>query len=365
MTTPFACSSATRTLLALVAAGVLVGCQTPYRRPVVEYNESFDGLLDHAGRGDLRVVTVHGMCDHDIDWVNESLEVWSSALGVVPAPVAKETDTIAGVKRYEALVEADSGTIAFEFIVWSPLTSRIKDTLHDSTAPQYKRARLNGALKDVLLNRCLADAIVYTGAAGTPLKEATRAVVCNALTGEMDGQGRCIVPDDTSPLVFITESLGSAVLFDAISALHASAGGDSDSFEAAVGNTYAVYMLANQVPLLALAEMNDPGTGVQEAQAETALDTFVSIVESARSAGGVFEADQSALEVVAFSDPNDLLSYRVSPSLERSEPEVRVVNVTVSNSATLFGFVERPDLAHTTYDRNEGVTELLLHGTER
>jgi hypothetical protein len=68
------------------------------------------------------------------------------------------------------------------------------------------------------------------------------------------------------------------------------------------------------------------------------------------------------LQVVAFTDPNDLLSY----ALARSTPVMSfdVVDVIVSNDNTLFGFVERPDSAHTAYRKNDVVTKLIACGTK-
>ncbi len=59
------------------------------------------------------------------------------------------------------------------------------------------------------------------------------------------------------------------------------------------------------------------------------------------------------MTVVAFSDPNDLLSYRVAPShLAGSLRVFRIVNVIVSNDTTCFNDVERPGKAHCGYARN-------------
>ena len=69
------------------------------------------------------------------------------------------------------------------------------------------------------------------------------------------------------------------------------------------------------------------------------------------------------MTVVAFSDPNDLLSYRIVPDhLAEDLKEFRVINVLVSNDATYFGYLERPDTAHCGYPWNPHVFGMLAKG---
>ena len=65
--------------------------------------------------------------------------------------------------------------------------------------------------------------------------------------------------------------------------------------------------------------------------------------------------------VVAFTDPNDLLSYRlISTMLDVSR--ARLINVIATNETTWFGFLERPDSAHCGYTWNRNVFGLIAHG---
>lgn len=65
--------------------------------------------------------------------------------------------------------------------------------------------------------------------------------------------------------------------------------------------------------------------------------------------------------MVAFTDPNDLLSY----ALHEWAPlaPFPLADVIVSNEPTLFGYVERPDTAHTGYRDNRAVMRLIACGT--
>ena len=65
--------------------------------------------------------------------------------------------------------------------------------------------------------------------------------------------------------------------------------------------------------------------------------------------------------VVAFTDPNDLLSYRLIPSV-LDVARARLINVIGSNETTWLGFLERPDTAHCGYTWNATVIGLIAHG---
>jgi hypothetical protein len=67
------------------------------------------------------------------------------------------------------------------------------------------------------------------------------------------------------------------------------------------------------------------------------------------------------LTVVAFTDPNDLLSYRLVPEAIGTA-DVRLINVILSNAPTIGGWVERPDVAHMGYGDNPWVMRYLVEG---
>jgi hypothetical protein len=66
----------------------------------------------------------------------------------------------------------------------------------------------------------------------------------------------------------------------------------------------------------------------------------------------------AALTVVAFLDPNDLLSFRLVPGSDRA----RVVNFVVSNADTYLGYAELPTSAHCNYIRNGYVMHAIVAG---
>jgi hypothetical protein len=76
-------------------------------------------------------------------------------------------------------------------------------------------------------------------------------------------------------------------------------------------------------------------------------------------------SEAGPLTMVAFTDPNDLLSYRIVPAhLFGDAKDFRFVNVIVSNDTTYFGYVERPDIAHCGYAWNPHVLAMIANGYE-
>ncbi len=398
-----------RLVPALVALGLLAACtSTPYPTPVIEPvqgtgPQEFAGLRALMDRADgVRVLWTHGMCTHSEGWVADRANRVSIALGLGPrvqdlkparkaATRGRDDDSYTLPQRFTV----DGKTMDVDYFVWSPIFAATKAAL-DFDAPQgskpgerptgeftYARAELNNTLKVGLMNDCLADAVVYNGKrdAGAKLRGRMREAVCAALDGRMAGDACDVAAArDPRPVVFVTESLGSKFLFDAVRDLWGASAARPTNRAALRGrlaNVRMLFMLANQIPLLDLA---DPDIGSPTARvgvagasppgAPSSMGTFLDILDDARRAptrvGPLATAPgpiTDPLTVVAFTDPGDLLSYRLLVSkLSRNPESVRLFNVIASNGPTYFGLVERPDTAHCGYAFNVHVVGLLVHG---
>jgi hypothetical protein len=67
------------------------------------------------------------------------------------------------------------------------------------------------------------------------------------------------------------------------------------------------------------------------------------------------EAARSRVQVVAWSDPSDVITFRV-PKIG----DVDVVNLYVRNAVRWFGLVESPSKAHGNYARNREVLRVMF-----
>jgi hypothetical protein len=355
---------------------------TPYATPVVEALAdgdagSFDGLLNLAETSPrfstVRVLWTHGMCTHPPSWIDDRMRRLVEAVGGTAETVSVRAVGSHGASMRTERISTGGKTIEVMFLSWSPLTAPYKAALaYDSSTIDGGgvRATLNRELKGGLVNDCLTDVVVYSGPNGNDIRQAMNEAVCDALGGRFDGN-ECDVARGASPaaLALVTESLGSKLLCDAVLHIWDAASNSSDKTAVnrlanSLAATRVMYMLANQVPLLdaagsvALDRTLEPGPAPPKMHT-SAGDVFGLLSRARRLALPA----TGPMTVVAFSDPNDLLSYRIVPAhLAEDLKEFRVINVLVSNDITYFGYLERPDTAHCGYPWNPHVFGMLARG---
>ena len=352
----------------------------PYATPVIESladgdDGAFDGLLNLAEtspRSTVRVLWTHGMCTHPPGWIDGRMRRLVEAVGGTAETVSVRAVGSHGASLRTDRISTGGKTIEVMFLSWSPLTASYKAALaYDGlTIGAGVRATLNRELKGGLVNDCLTDVVVYGGPNGNNIRQAMNEAVCDALGGRFDGH-ECNVPGGASPttLALITESLGSKLLCDAILHIWNAANNSSDKtavhrLAKSLAAAKVIYMLSNQVPLLdaagsvALDRTLEPGPAPPKMHS-SAGDVFGLLSTARRLA----LPTTAPMTVVAFSDPNDLLSYRIIPAhLAEDLKEFRVINVLVSNDTTYFGYLERPDTAHCGYPWNPHVFGMLARG---
>jgi len=118
-----------------------------------------------------------------------------------------------------------------------------------------------------------------------------------------------------------------------------------------------VYMMANQLPLLQLGRDKPEVTNMLEAYCQP-------------GGGMVDKRYLKQLSIVAFSDPNDLLSYAIPPKFSenwldsRFCPNITNVIIGVANVVGVFGLGEiaNPLEAHVGYDGDERVIGIIAKG---
>jgi hypothetical protein len=358
-------------LIAATALTLLAGCSTPYSPPVVVHDSSpFPGIatvIAANGKSPVDVLLIHGMCTHTPDWADSAIATLTRAVETntgaagARAPGAA-ADRIVVVEREAPLA---GGTARFHGLIWSPLTASLKQQLdYDSTGTptdcsqagecKPKRASLNARLKDTLLNDCLSDAMIYEGDS----HEAMRQAMVDAVTQVLD---RSESGGATGPLIVVAESLGSKILFDALSAMLQPEAPPRvhELGQRAARRLALVFMAGNQLPILGLAEQQIPAAKLAAAQAQDSLQRFLAL---RRQQANQRRAETfSRLAVVAFTDPNDPLSYRLLPSRYKG-PDVEIADVLVSNARTWFGLLEDPFAAHLDYLVNPDVGRLMACG---
>jgi hypothetical protein len=381
--------------VSLTSTLALTGCLRPYSKSVFDPpTAKFPGITSQwnsTSGSDIRVLFVHGICTHYEDqWITNG---WDQVIkGYFPTATKTVTTKppVGQVQIIDHEYQIGQNKISGRYLIWSDLTAADKAKLNYDNRPTdspkgaftWKRAKINGQLKASLLNDCLSDAVIYAGVRGsTDIQTAMQNAICTALDGTTT-KDTCQFPaaygHGSRRIVIVTESLGSRMVFDAISALkiEAERQGTLDAFDEAVAPITQIYMLANQLPILALAKpaltqaapTTDPSASKTPAMATAAgvLSDARKRHEKKRESDPQLQATEPKLSLVAFTDPNDLLSYRLLPS----DPAVvgadtRVVNVITSNDTTYFGEVENPLTAHEGYDLNKNALRVLFTGSAR
>jgi hypothetical protein len=170
--------------------------------------------------------------------------------------------------------DASLNTLSVYELTWSPITERRRRAARRLDGPQAVSGRaskptpaplvpkgdegawFNRAIKQGLIENRLSDVVMYLGHERDNILAVTKDALCRVWTSTApsDVCDPSYAKTEISQYRYsiITESLGSRIAFDALSTYDAE--GFADDM---VGNAGAIYMLANQLPLLELA--SEPG----------------------------------------------------------------------------------------------------------
>ena len=369
----------------LCAAVACAGCTMPYGPPVLVYGgapfQGIAGLIEQDGSKQVDVLLVHGMCTHTREHAKAAIGNLAAALDQNILPelprAALLPDEVDGIQIETRTFQIGKGRVRFTALVWSPLTQALKQQLtydrtdkpSDCAAPgdcKPIRASINGKLKDGLLNDCLADALIYQGDS----RPAIRQKMANAITQVIEDSQAQALAAGLAPGSFalVSDSLGSKISFDALDEMTGPKvpANQRAAAESAVDRLAIIFIQANQMPILGLADQSIDTEGRQSTQQPAGQDSLQRLLlrKSAKSSAGAAARGDgvSRLALVAFTDPNDLLSYRLLPS-RYTVPGIDVADMLVSNDSTYFGTLELPNTAHTDYPKNKNVTRLIACGS--
>ena len=334
----------------------------------------------------LKVIMVHGVGTHVPGYGARLSANLAQALGLsVIAPEPKGFAIEAPAFPDESLGEltvtrhtnvARDREMLFVELTWSPISQPAKDgyAFDDTAVYAHKRASLNNAFKH-FVNDVAADPLVYTGTGRERIQAAVAQALCWALSADWQGlpdEQQICTPDsptfasrlDDDEFVFITHSLGSRITTDALERLarlmkeeavrHPQIGPLAQAFRE---RDVKIFMLANQLPLLQ--------SGLEPAGVQDAVPDYC-LADGGHYSDRLFKET----ELIAFSDPNDLLSYPIPDRFVRDYVDSRLcpkqVNVTINVApvGSLLGLGEfaNPLAAHVDYDDDKRVIGLITRG---
>jgi hypothetical protein len=357
----------------------------PGVEPLLAAQDRLPPFVDAVGdRPEVKVLFVHGIGTHSPGHGTALRQNLATALGLeIRAPRPKRiviaTPQFPGQNLGELNVTRLTNLerrrdLLFYELTWSPITQPDKDLIAFDKEQDYvlRRAAVNQAMR-TFVNDIAPDPLAYAGRKRAPiltsviqgicwmvskswseLPELTEGVWCGP---EMAGVGSRVAMDD---FVLITHSLGSRATLDAMQAM-TNIPITEDPRIRRIADDFRerevqVFMLSNQLPLLEAGREGQQVTG--------RIGEFCG--PGATNPGRFFEKTQ----IIAFSDPNDLMSYPVPDKFAERFIESRlcpsVTNVTINvasvNSFLGVGEVANPLTAHSGYGPDERVGALIARG---
>jgi len=368
--------------------------ETEDTRECLITGRSFDGLDDllrneneaAAGTSDsdqLKILMVHGIGNHAPGYsrrlqdglVEEyGFEHTDETIKTIAMRHPAYPDTLGVLRVHRYMTRQSSQEMLFYELTWDSIVGKEKELLSFdySTEASVKRAPFNHTLK-TFINNTVPDALMYNTKYRAPIQLSVAQAICWILSEEWEnlpsnGEHNCNVDRsdylsqiDNSSFAIISHSLGSRISLDALqeSMQHAAKRPDhKNATEAFKNKPMYIYMLSNQLPLLQL------GQELPEVHDQT---RSFCIAEGAKYNDRFFEK----LQIVAFSDPNDLFSYSVSPEYVNRYVDSRlcpvVSNVTIQIAQVrsfLLGTSEvaNPLVAHSDYEIDSRVLKMLVSG---
>jgi hypothetical protein len=280
---------------------------------------------------------------------------------------------------YRYTNQTASKELLFYELTWSSITQPDKSLLDFDNADinNFRRAQLNHLLKN-FMNSTIPDLLIYMGKKNAYVNASVSQAACWMFYGTWQdlpnsGQKNCsaemieshnhIADND---YFFITHSLGSRITIDAINFFTQHYGkknklNHSPQFvEALKQKEIDVFMFANQMPLL------------QMGSDETFITNQISKYCSPKGSN-TSERIFSKLRIIAFNDPNDLLSYPIPHHYAESFlesrlcPEIVNVYINIAFVNSIFGAPDFADpiSAHRGYQDDDRVINMIAYGVNR
>lgn len=347
--------------------------------------EKFSGIkpqLEASGRK-MKLLMVHGVGNHLPGYSTQFMEklakeldltVTSSNIKNIRLTDAKDPARPLGNLRINRYLNADrTQEMQFYELTWSEISAKDKEVLsYDNSGEQsFRRAEVNDLLKK-FSNDTGPDPIIYLGEKREDILSAFAQSFCWMIHGDWnslpdDVQQSCstknVTPFYNDSYAFVSHSLGSRITIDGLQHIASKlSSGDTASYYTALTNVLKnkevpIYMMSNQLPMLQLGR---------------------SLPEVANQAQAYCKSDGAKYSerilgrtsVIAFSDPNDLLSYAIPHDFVNKYLDSRLcinvtnININVARVYDAFGLgkLANPMDAHIGYDTDERVVAMIAKG---
>jgi hypothetical protein len=357
--------------------------QTVDTRLCEVWGKPFDGIepyLDNT-KGKMKVLMVHGVGDHLPGYSTQFLEKLAQKLDLpVMASQQKnikltsrtETGKKLGNLRVNRLLSKNRRKeLLFYELTWSEITAYQKEVLAYDNSGEYsfRRAKINDLMKK-FSNDTGPDPIIYLGESREDILVSFAQAFCWMTKSDWkslpdDVMQACSFNEDAAPAnirkdqyAVISHSLGSRITIDGMQRIASIINERDPEFRKALKNKeIPIYMMSNQLPMLQLGRKLPDVSNQKAAYCRPEGEKYN-------------ERIISKTPIIAFSDPNDLLSYAIPGGFAEKYLDSRlcidVTNINI-NVATIFdafglGKLANPLDAHIGYDTDDRIIALIAKG---
>jgi len=347
------------------------------------WGKSFKGLSPflNSKQGKMKVLMVHGVGDHLPGYSTQFVEKLAKELDLPVMSTQYKNITLTsrldssknlGNLRINRLLSKDrSKELLFYELTWSVITAKQKEVLAYDNSGEYsfRRAEVNNMMKK-FSNDTGPDPIIYLGESREDIQVSFGQSFCwmtKSSWGDLpdDVTQACSFNDDSAAAnihvdqyAFISHSLGSRIIIDGMQRIASLLDKrDVDFSEALKTKEIPIYMMSNQLPMLQLGrklpEVNNQKAAYCQPNGEKYNQRML-----------------AKTPIIAFSDPNDLLSYAIPHGFVEKYLDSRLcidvtnININVATILDAFGLGKfaNPIDAHVGYDTDDRVVALIAKG---
>ncbi|MGD0958835.1 MAG: hypothetical protein ABSB19_03420 [Methylomonas sp.] len=331
----------------------------------------------------MKVLMVHGVGNHLPGYSTQFLEMLAKELDLTVTSKSDKNITLADphhpakklgnlrITRY--LNNSKTQELLFYEYTWSEITAKEKEVLaYDNSGEQsFRRAEVNDLLKK-FSNDTGPDPIIYLGGKREEILAGFGQAFCWMISGDWhslpDDVHQVCRPGNTAhfhndSIAFVSHSLGSRITIDGLQRIaelkdkNETVLYDESVARILKNKEVPIYMMSNQLPMLQLGRTLPAISNQYQAYCQA---------DGARYG----ERMLAKTSIIAFSDPNDLLSYSIPPKFVNKYLDSRLcidvtnININVAKVYDAFGLgkLANPLDAHVGYDTDDRVIALIAKG---
>lgn len=347
------------------------------------WGKAFEGLVPFMDNkiGKMKVLMVHGVGDHLPGYSTQFVEKLAKELDLPVMSSQKKnitltsrldnTKNLGNLSVVRLLSKDRKKELMFFEWTWSAITAKQKEVLAYDNSGEYsfRRAQINDLLKK-FSNDTGPDPIIYLGESREDILVSFGQAFCWMIKSDWQSLPNevlqaCSFNDDkvannlaVDQYAFFTHSLGSRITIDGLQRIATLLDKRDVGFrETLKHKRIPIYMMSNQLPMLQLGRKLPEVSNQKQSYCQPGGENYEKRM-------------LASTPIIAFSDPNDLLSYAIPNGFvdkyldSRLCTDVTNININVAKiiNAFNFGKVANPLEAHIGYDTDDRVVSLIAKG---